>query len=137
MENDERYYKFSIKYMVGDADGKAKEKVDISGDNPFVWLIAEALNKLKPKPDHWGIVLEESDYKSNLDRGIISKQEYNLLCLVTGGFEDDALENFCKENELSNISLVEDQLAEFGDAFRTETERSFLIFTNCKVKIVE
>lgn len=134
MNENERLFNFSIKYMVGDDDGFTEEEAIIAESNPFLHPITQALISLKSPKGSWGISLEESTYTDNYIRGIITKYEHDLLCIVTDCWDYNMLKIFCEENNLQDVGLVNDQLAEFDGLFRDRTENSFLTYVSHKVK---
>lgn len=129
-------YIFKIYYMIGDADGNTSKKGIISIDNPFLSIITNALNKIKPRARQWGILLEDETYLENYRNKNINELEYELLCLVSNYNEDDTSE-FFKKFGFDNVnSKINDKfLSEFEGILISDAEYSYLSYEKYKLKI--
>lgn len=84
------YFKVTIDYMIGDADGDTQEiltydsEEDLEKDLPLIL----ALNKLEPLKGHWGIVLDNYPEKYPGEYIGVSEEEYELIKRALRGEED-------------------------------------------------
>ena len=128
-------YRFTVNYMIGDANGNTTMSETISANNPFLPLVTAALDKLKIVKGRWGMVLDDEFYRSNFDDKNISESEHDLLCLISNyGFEDDEAEEYFKSN---NFEVTEENyrfLSEFEGLLVDDTEYSFLVYEGYKLK---
>lgn len=130
-----RSYRFTVYYMIGDADGNTKHVETIKAKNPFLPLVTAALDKLKVCKGSWGLQLSTEDYGGNHSSGNISDLEYDLLCLVSGyGCDEEEAEEFLKGNNFEASEENMDFLNEFEGLFVDDTEYSFLVYEGYKLK---
>ncbi len=81
-------YKLTFYYMIGDADGEDKETTYLPIDEPNLEEFLVAMDKLKPKLGHWGLILDSELLDENLKRNIITEDEYNLIEIKMNSYED-------------------------------------------------
>ena len=128
-------YKFTVYYMIGDADGNTEMKETINANNPFLSMVTAALDKLKVCKGSWGLQLNEEDYGGNLGDKNISQSEYDLLCLVSGyGCNDGEADEYLKENNFELTEENYDFLNEFEGLFIDDTSYSFLVYEGYNLK---
>lgn len=128
-------HKLKVFYMIGDADGHTDEEAVISINNPFLKPITEALDKLGEIEGHWGTMLDEEHYHGNKKIGNINDFEYELLCLVTGySYDEDDANVFLKKYGYEQSEQNHDYLQEFEGLFISDTEYSFLVYKDYKLK---
>jgi hypothetical protein len=129
----EPYYTLKYEYMIGDANGSTNEKVRLSVDNPFIEIYVTALNKLKPTPGHWGVMLESEGLYEHFEQKQITKEEYKILSFVIGCDEDDEDE---EDEEGEKLEYTDEEMAflhEFEEGVRAVTEYSFLVFEGAEL----
>lgn len=128
-------HKLKIFYMIGDADGHTDEEAVISINNPFLKPLTETLDKLGEIEGHWGIMFDEEHYDSNRKIGNINDFEYELLSLVTGyDYDEDTANDFLKKYGYDESEQNHDYLQEFEGLLISDTEYSFLVYENYKLK---
>ena len=129
-----KYHKFKINYMIGDGNGNTNEERKISLDNQFLELITNALDKLRIKDGHWGIMLSEDRYEWNFEKKCISEKEYHLLSLVSDCIEEENSMHFLSEHGFDLTETNLDYLQEFEGMFISETAYSFLVYQDYNLK---
>jgi hypothetical protein len=128
-------HKLKIFYMIGDADGHTDEEAVISINNPFLKPLTETLDKLGEIEGHWGIMFDEEHYDGNRKIGNINDFEYELLSLVTGyDYDEDTANDFLKKYGYDESEQNHDYLQEFEGLLISDTEYSFLVYENYKLK---
>ena len=128
-------HKLKIFYMIGDADGHTDEEAVISINNPFLKPLTETLDKLGKIEGHWGIMFDEEHYDGNRKIGNINDFEYELLSLVTGyDYDEDTANDFLKKYGYDESEQNHDYLQEFEGLLISDTEYSFLVYENYKLK---
>ena len=121
--------------MIGDADGHTDEEAIISINNPFLKPLTEALDKLGEIKGHWGTMLGKEHYDGNREIGNINDFEYELLSLVTGyDYEEDTANEFLNKYGYDESEQNHDYLQEFEGLLISDTEYSFLVYENYKLK---
>ena len=115
------HYILTYNYMIGDADGNAKEEVKISLDNPYVERYCKLLNSLKPSKCRIGVFLDSDSLTSYYQEGQITHDDYEFLdaLMFEEGFEDD------------------EYSFEFFEGVRSECEYFFLVFEGCDLIYVD
>lgn len=74
------YFKVTIHYMIGDADGNTEEVLHYSRENLEEHLpLILALNKLKPLKGRWGICFDNLPEEYPGDYIGVSEEEYALI----------------------------------------------------------
>ena len=128
-------HKLKIFYMIGDADGHTDEEAVISINNPFLKPLTETLDKLGKIERYWGIMFDEEHYDGNRKIGNINDFEYELLSLVTGyDYDEDTANDFLKKYGYDESEQNHDYLQEFEGLLISDTEYSFLVYENYKLK---
>ena len=128
-------HKLKIFYMIGDADGYTDEEAIISINNPFLKPLTETLDKLGKIEGHWGTMLDKEHYDGNREIGNINDFEYELLSLVTGyDYEEDTANEFLNKYGYDESEQNHDYLQEFKGLLISDTEYSFLVYENYKLK---
>ncbi len=126
------YYLLVYHYMIGDANGNTSEKVRVDVNNPFLERYCILLNKLRPVPGRWGVMLEQDQIADHVKDGQITEEEGEFLkkCM----FDD------CDYDEVEiKKTLGENYKAayEFQDGVKGETEYSFLVFEGIDLYYVD
>ncbi len=134
------YYELTFNYMIGDADGDTKEKINLTLDNPYIEKFVTAINKLSPTKGYWGVMLESRRIENHYDEGQITKEEYILLMMTM--FEDDFEENeelMTKEEYEAYLEIFENDkfISQFFEGVRADAEYSFLVFQGCTLKYID
>jgi hypothetical protein len=121
------HYKLTINYMIGDADGKTREIVKLSEDNPYIERFCTLLMKLKPLPSTWGIVFGSDSLSKFVKDGQITEDDAKFLSATM--FDDD------DDDEFGKYDIENDKfLNEFYNCISGETEYSFLVFETLDLK---
>ena len=136
--DDKKVVTLRIYYGMGDGDGSTHEDCTISKSNPFLKDILTILDKL-PKDD---FVFCYDDYKKYYIKGIFSKTEFQLMCIVSEKwdcYEDDFDESgvdyddFYKNKGLENSNENSEYLWEF-DRFYEDYEYTSLTYNGHEIR---
>lgn len=124
------YYELTFEYMIGDADGDAKEKVDVALDNPHLERFYKLVSGLERLPGKIGVVLDHEDLKKQLSLKKITEDDYEFLKATMFESVDSTYWPIDANDEKY------DAFGEFFEGVRYHIRNSFLTFDGFKLERV-
>lgn len=135
MKKIQKKHTLKIKYMIGDGHGYTTTQKTISSNNPFLKIITNALRKLKIPKGSWGLQLKEESYYFNYKNKNISELEFDLLSLVSYyNIDEEQIVEFLKKHGFEDSKINHNYIKIFEGLLIKETEYSFLIYEEYKLK---